>query len=75
MALAHKSVAVRPEVWRKLRINAELSGVSVRDYLSYLVERSFPIDAKDAGACALLQSLSLANQRARDGVEPVDAAQ
>jgi macrodomain Ter protein organizer (MatP/YcbG family) len=61
MALVHKSVDVRLEVWRKLRLNAELSGVPLRDYLSYLIERSRPVLEGDAEAMAALRQTSQAN--------------
>jgi len=61
--LVHKSIDVRPEVWRRLRINAELSGVPVRDYLSFLVERSKPVEDR-GGDRACLQEVAAKNQRA-----------
>jgi hypothetical protein len=65
--LVHKSVDVRPEVWRKLRIHAELSDVSVRDYLSYLIEGSEPVTPQDAGRWSGLQDAAKANRAAAGG--------
>jgi hypothetical protein len=62
--LVHKSVDVRPEVWRKLRVNAELSGVPLRDFLAYLIEQSHPIAEEDAERRVELQRVVAANQRA-----------
>ncbi len=66
MALVHKSVDIRIEVWRRLRINAELSGVSLRDYLSYLIEANGPVDPRDGHTAELLHEVISSNQAARD---------
>jgi hypothetical protein len=65
MLLVHKSVCVQEEIWRKLRINAELSGVSVRDYLSYLIFNSQPVASNDLEAYQQLEALAKDNQAAR----------
>lgn len=65
MPLAHKSIDVRPEVWRRLRVNAELSGVPVRDYLTYLIERADPVPEKDGAAQESLRRVMAANSSAR----------
>lgn len=41
--LVHKSVNVLPEVWQQLKINAELSDMCLRDYLTYLIRSSEPV--------------------------------
>jgi len=64
MGLVHKSVEIRPEVWRKLRINAELSGVPVRDFITYLIEQSQPIPENDQHLYPLLLNAKEANRRA-----------
>jgi hypothetical protein len=43
MKLVHKSLSIHPQIWRKLRIHAELSDVPLRDFLAYLIDRSSPI--------------------------------
>ncbi|MFN3166134.1 MAG: hypothetical protein ACE37H_03615 [Phycisphaeraceae bacterium] len=35
--LVHKSVYIEPEVWRRLKVNAELSDLPLRDYLRMLI--------------------------------------
>lgn len=62
----HKSIGIRPEVWKRLRIHAELSDTSLRDYLSYLIERSEPVDLKDTEGLSVLQQVSVKNRQARD---------
>jgi macrodomain Ter protein organizer (MatP/YcbG family) len=61
--LVHKSIDVRPEIWRRLRINAELSGAAVRDYLAYVIERAEPV--ADATGHALLQEIAVTNRASR----------
>jgi len=63
--LVHKSIDVRPEVWKRLRVNAELSGVAVRDYLSYLIEQAKPVPERDAPAQELLRRVAETNSSAR----------
>jgi len=53
--LAHKTLDVRPETWRRLRINAELSGVTLRDFVTYLIETSAPVNEGDPQYDQLLQ--------------------
>ena len=60
----HKSVDVRSEVWRKLRVNAELSAVPVRDFLAYLIERSEAVKSEDEGVVLMLSKISAANRAA-----------
>jgi len=64
MALVHKSVEIRPEVWRKLRVNAELSGVPVRDFITYLIEQSQPIHETDQALRPLLLNAKESNRQA-----------
>lgn len=64
--LVHKSISIRPEVWKRLRINAELSNVSVRDYLSFLIEQSEPVPEKDTTARGVLDQAAENNRRARN---------
>jgi len=63
--LVNKSIAIRPEVWRKLRINAELTGVSVRDYLTWIIERSQLVPSTDSISRAELRSVEEANRLAK----------
>ena len=53
MGLVHKSVYIRPEVWQQLRINAGVSGCSLRDYLTYLIQTSVPVGADEPSRIAL----------------------
>ena len=64
MKWVHKSVDVRPEVWRKLRINSELSSAPVRDFLAYLIEQSEPVRPGDDQAMAMLRGIGEANRAA-----------
>lgn len=43
--LVHKSVYIEPDVWQRLKINAELSDLTLRDYLRLLILDSKPIKA------------------------------
>jgi len=43
-SLVHKSVYIEPEVWQRLKINAELSDLTLRDYLRQLILGSNPIE-------------------------------
>lgn len=45
--IVHKSINVLPEVWRRLRLNAELSDTSLRTYLTHLALNSEPCDPSD----------------------------
>jgi hypothetical protein len=63
--LVHKSVYVRPEVWQKLKLNALASGVSVRDYLSLLIEQAAPVDSSDRDTLTQLDEIVSANAMAR----------
>jgi len=65
MTWVHKSVDVRSDVWRKLRINAEMSEVPVRDFLAYLIERSEPVTDDDLEANAILGRVAKANREAQ----------
>jgi macrodomain Ter protein organizer (MatP/YcbG family) len=65
MKLVHKSVDVRQEVWQRLRVNAAESGVSLRDYLTFLIERSEPVDGDDLDTRASLDQAIDANDQAR----------
>jgi hypothetical protein len=65
MALTHKSINIREEVWRQLRINAELTGVPVRDFLTYLIVNSQPVPEDDRTAREQLGTVARANEDAR----------
>lgn len=65
MALTHKSINIREEVWRQLRINAELTGVPVRDFLTYLIVNSHPISGSDHAAREQLAAVGKSNEEAR----------
>lgn len=67
--LIHKSVYVRQEVWRKLRLNSELSGVPLRDYLTYLIERSVPASSCDPEARRELDHIAELNRAASDSTD------
>lgn len=43
MTMLSKSFKVRADVWKHLRLNAEQSGVPLRDYLAFLIARSSPV--------------------------------
>jgi len=58
MKLVHKSVYIEASVWQQLRINANISGCSLRDYLTYLIKQSHPIEIDDATAQAALAKIS-----------------
>lgn len=73
MRLVHKSLDIRPEVWRQLRINAELSGVPLRDYLSYLIESSRPVSESDGDSQAMLARVVEENRQARLSSRPESA--
>lgn len=45
--LVHKSVYIEPEVWLRLKVNAELSDLTLRDYLRQLILNSSPVDRPD----------------------------
>ena len=62
--LAHMTIDIRPELWRRARINAELSGVPLRDYISYLLITSKPIEEDPDQRAALNEQVRL-NQEAR----------
>ena len=65
MPLVTKSVAVHGDVWRQLRVNAELSGVAVRDYLTFLILKSNPVQGTDSETRQQLSVISEANKQAR----------
>jgi hypothetical protein len=62
MPLVHKTVDVRPEVWKKLRLHAEMSGVHLRDYLTHLIEASSPVLAEDDPSKQSLAQAAEANR-------------
>lgn len=41
--LVHKSVYIEPEVWQRLKVNAELSDLTLRDYLRQIILDSEPL--------------------------------
>jgi macrodomain Ter protein organizer (MatP/YcbG family) len=63
--LVHKSIDIRPEVWQQARVNAELSGVALRDYLSYLITSAGPVDQSDDVAMQALETETCLNREAR----------
>jgi len=63
--LLHKSVYVLDEVWRKARMNAVASRCSVRDYITYVLNNSCPVDLSDPNQAATLRHLSEINEAAR----------
>lgn len=67
MPLIHKSVDVLPATWKKLRINAELTGVPLRDYLTYLIQQSEPIEDSDTKNRGVLDEIHLAHREAVRG--------
>lgn len=64
--LCHKSIDILPEIWRQLRINAELSGCSVRDYLSLLIDQSKPVATNDTETQTHLARIAERNRMARE---------
>ena len=68
MALVIKSVGVQRKVWEQLRINAELSGVTVRDFLSYLIVNSRPVQDDNPQEREQLLAIGRANKQARQAV-------
>ena len=62
--LLHKSVHVLPQVWRQLRINSEISGVSLRDFLTYLINNSRPVTDQDAENRKVLEVICEQNRQA-----------
>ena len=67
MKLVHVCTDILPEVWRVLGSNAKLSGISLRDYLTFLILRSSPISVEDDGASDLLRSIIHINKEASQG--------
>jgi macrodomain Ter protein organizer (MatP/YcbG family) len=65
--LIHKSIDVRREVWTRLKVNAELSGVALRDYLSYLALASGPVDPAESPSRQALDAEVRRNGAARQG--------
>jgi hypothetical protein len=63
--LAHKTIDVRPELWRQARINAELSGVPLRDYISYLLTVCEPVGKDETARRAILDDQVRLNREAR----------
>ena len=63
--LVHKSVYIRPEVWKKLKLAALVSGFTVRDYLTYLIEQAEPIELSDQDARSRLEHIATVNDEAR----------
>ena len=61
--LVHKSVEILPEAWKKLKIHSELSGVSLRDYLTFLIQRSEPVLDGDSDERAILRSIVQSNKQ------------
>ncbi|MEM9109134.1 MAG: hypothetical protein AAGC72_03850 [Planctomycetota bacterium] len=49
-SLVHKSVYIEPEVWQRLKINAELSDLTLRDYLRQLIMSSEPVVEAGSGS-------------------------
>lgn len=64
MPLVHKSIDVRPEIWKRLRLNAEITGVALRDYLTYLIERSSPVTDAQQVEKQCLDRIVQANSKA-----------
>lgn len=72
MPLVHKSVSVRAEVWKKLRIDAELSGVSLRDFLTYLIEGGRAVAVGETDIQNRLNNIARQNAAARSGSSESD---
>lgn len=67
MKLVHKSVTVHSDVWRRLRLNAELSGVAVRDFLAFIINISSPIiESEDPESFKKLKDLARQQRQARN---------
>jgi hypothetical protein len=63
--LAHKSIDIRPELWRRARLNAEMSDVALRDYISYLLAMSEPVTEADGKQRQLLSDQVHLNRDAK----------
>lgn len=63
--LVHKSIRLRPELWLKARINAATSDCSLRDYISYLLEYSEPVEDNSPQADKLSRTIE-SNLQCRD---------
>lgn len=62
--LVHKSVHVRREVWQKLRLHSEMSGVPLRDFLTYLIEASKPVTSDQGPDRDALERVAELNRKA-----------
>ena len=64
-SVVHKSINVLPQVWRRLRLNAELSDTSLRTYLTHLALNSEPCDPGDERLRKQLDQIDERYRRAR----------
>lgn len=65
MPLVHVCTDQQPHVWRRLGANAKLSGVPLRDFLTYLIVNSAPVPDGDQDARATLLAVVRSNREAR----------
>ena len=68
--LIHKSVHVRREVWQKLRLHSEMSGVPLRDFLTYLIEVSKPVSSDQGPERDALERVAEQNRNAKGKPAP-----
>ena len=71
MALVHKSFEVQQSVWKKLRINAEESGVPIRDFLAFVIAHSSPVAGGDSPERRELDLMVATNRLAAADVKPL----
>lgn len=68
MQLVHKSVDVPSAVWKRLRLNAELSDTSLRAYLCWLILQSDPVTPNDLEEHTRLREVE---QQVQQGTDPL----
>jgi hypothetical protein len=64
MPLVHVCTDQQPQVWRTLNVHAKLSGVPLRDYLTFLIVNSRPVRDGDNDRAILLDVVR-SNRQAR----------
>ena len=70
-----RSIDMLDTTWQRLRVNAAESNIPVRDYLTYLIDVSAPLNTKDPEVRAVTELIrfknktAVASRRARDRKE------
>ena len=62
MKVVRKTLDIRRDLWRRVRVNSEASGVHLRDYVSYLFEKSQPVMESDLEARRELEQMVKSNR-------------